>query len=52
MVIPDLIVQWLHNGSVCAGDKSVTDNGPNVVNTLDISKAEISDAGVYQLMCC
>ena len=48
VLIPDLIVQWLHNGSMRAGDVSVSDNGTNVVNTLNVSKAEISDAGVYQ----
>ena len=48
MVIPELMVQWLHNGSMRAGDVLVSDNGAYVVNTLNVSEADVSDAGVYQ----
>ena len=48
VVIPQLMVQWLQNGSMRAGDLSVSDNGAYVVNTLNDSEAEVSDAGLYQ----
>ena len=48
VVIPELMVQWLHNGSIRAGDVSVTNNGTYVVNTLNVSNAQVSDAGLYQ----
>ena len=48
VVIPQLMVQWLHNGSMRAGDLSVSDNGAYVVNALSVSEAEVSDAGLYQ----
>ena len=48
MVIPQLMVQWLHNGSMRAGDVSVSDNGTNVVNTINVSNARVSDAGLYE----
>ena len=48
VVIPELMVQWLHNGSMRAGDISVTDNGTYVVNSLNVSNALVSDAGLYQ----
>ena len=48
MVIPQLMVQWLHNGSMRAGDVSVSDNGTNIVNTLNVSNARVSDAGLYE----
>ena len=48
VVIPELMVQWLHNGSMRAGNVSVTNNGTYVVNTLNVSKAQVSDAGLYQ----
>ena len=48
VVIPELMVHWLHNGSMRAGDVSVTNNGAYVVNTLNVSNAQASDAGLYQ----
>ena len=48
VVIPELMVQWLHNGSMRAGNVSVSDNGTYVVNTLNVSNALVSDAGLYQ----
>ena len=48
VVIPELMVQWLHNGSMRAGDVSVTNNGTYVVNSLNVSNAQVSDAGLYQ----
>ena len=48
VVIPQLMVQWLHNGSMRAGDVSVSDNGTNVVNTINVSNARVSDAGLYE----
>ena len=47
VVITELMIQWLHNGLMRAGDLSVSDNGTNVVNTLIVSNALVSDAGVY-----
>ena len=48
VVIPELMIQWLHNGSMRAGNVSVSDNGTYVVNTLNVSNAQVSDAGLYQ----
>ena len=48
VVIPQLMVQWLHNGSMRASDVSVSDNGTCVVNTLSVSETEVSDAGLYE----
>ena len=48
VVIPELMVQWLYNGSIRTGDVSVTNNGTYVVNTLNVSNAQVSDAGLYQ----
>ena len=47
VVITELMIQWLHNGLMRAGDLSVSDNGTNVVNTLIVSNALVSDAGLY-----
>ena len=48
VVIPQLMLQWLHNGSMLVGGGSVSDSGAYVVNTLNVSKAKVNDAGVYQ----
>ena len=47
VVIPELMLQWLHNGSMRAGNVSVTNSGTCVVNTLNISDARVNDSGVY-----
>ena len=47
IVIPQLVVQWQHNGSVRTGDVSDSDNGEYVVNTLNVSDVQVSDAGWY-----
>ena len=47
VVIPDLMVHWLHNGSMRAGNVSVSDKGTYVVNTLNVSDARVNDSGVY-----
>ena len=46
-MIPLLLVQWQHNGSVLTGDVSISGNGAYVVNTLNVSDAQVSDAGLY-----
>ena len=48
VVIPELMVQWLYNGSIRAGDISVTNNGTYVVNTLNVNNAQVNDSGVYR----
>ena len=48
VVIPGIMIQWLHNGSMRAGNVLVSDNGTYVVNTLNVSNAQVSDAGLYQ----
>ena len=48
VVIPQLVVQWQHNGSVRTGNVSVSDtSGAYVVNTLNVSDVQVSDAGLY-----
>ena len=46
VVIPQLMVEWLHNGSMRAGNVSST--GTYVVNTLVVSDALVDDAGLYE----
>ena len=42
------MVQWQHNGSVRTGNVSVSDtSGAYVVNTLNVSDVQVSDAGLY-----
>ena len=48
VVIPQLLVQWFHNGTQRVGDVSVSDNGAYIVNTLNISENNISDASLYE----
>ena len=40
------MVEWLHNGSMRAGNVSST--GTYVVNTLVVSDALVDDAGLYE----
>ena len=51
VVIPELGVQWLHNGTVRDVRDVVviaTDNGAFITNILNVTDAEVSDAGLYQ----
>ena len=51
VVIPELGVQWLHNGMVRDVRDVVvmaTDNGAFITNTLTVTDAQVSDTGLYQ----
>ena len=48
VVIPQLLVQWFRNGTQRVGDVSVSDNGAYIVNTLNVSENNISDASLYE----
>ena len=48
MVIPELGVQWLHNGTLRDVVVMATDNGAFITNILNVTDAQVSDAGLYQ----
>ena len=47
-VIPELGVQWLHNGTVRDVVVMATDNGAFITSILNVTDAQVSDAGLYQ----
>ena len=47
LVIPQLEVTWLHNGTLQGGNVTM-DGGGLQTNTLHISNASVSDSGTYQ----
>ena len=47
VVIPELGVQWLHNGTVHDVVVMATDNGAFVTNILNVTDAHVSDIGLY-----
>ena len=47
LVIPQLEVTWLHNGTLQEGNLTM-DGGCLQTNTLHISSASVSDSGAYQ----
>ena len=48
VVIPELGVQWLHNGTVRDVDVMATENGAFITNTLTVTDAQVNDTGLYQ----
>ena len=50
MVIPELGVQWLHNGTVRDVVVMATDNGAFITNILNVTNAQVNDTGLYLCM--
>ena len=47
LVIPQLEVTWLHNGTLQGGNVTMGEGGLQT-NTLHVSSASVSDSGTYQ----
>ena len=48
VVIPELGIQWLHNGTVRDVVVMATENGAFITNTLTVTDAQVNDTGLYQ----